>query len=97
MFNLQPAVHRLGRILSKRHHEMGKGYYIYNTWQMYLKEASKDLKKELEYCDENNIPYAVKLVRGAYLQSDKQHCWESKKLTGMHVQKKCSRSLIFKI
>ncbi|KAK2789844.1 proline dehydrogenase [Onygenales sp. PD_12] len=46
---------------------------VYNTYQMYLKKSTATLAKHLERAQSANFPLGVKLVRGAYLDSDPRH------------------------
>ncbi|KAK2751171.1 proline dehydrogenase [Myotisia sp. PD_48] len=46
---------------------------IYNTYQMYLKESPATLAKHLKIAKERNFNLGVKLVRGAYINSDPRH------------------------
>ena len=40
---------------------------IYNTYQCYLKSTTEQLTNDIEYFDKIQLPIAIKLVRGAYL------------------------------
>ena len=44
---------------------------VYNTLQMYRHDRLSYLKKMLEFAKEKNIIYAVKLVRGAYMEKER--------------------------
>ncbi|KAG0027106.1 hypothetical protein BGZ81_005864 [Podila clonocystis] len=48
------------------------GPLIFNTYQMYLKAAPKRLRDDYRYSQRNGYVLAVKLVRGAYLNSERQ-------------------------
>ena len=54
---------------------------VLKTYQLYRRDSSKYLSKDLEICSLNNIFFGAKLVRGAY--------WETEKETGnLFVNKK---------
>lgn len=44
---------------------------IYNTLQMYRQDRLDFFKKELKVAQDNGIKYAVKLVRGAYMEKER--------------------------
>ncbi|KKZ65210.1 hypothetical protein GX50_07430 [[Emmonsia] crescens] len=46
---------------------------VYNTYQMYLKESTATLARHLERARSGKFAFGVKLVRGAYLNSDPRH------------------------
>lgn len=46
---------------------------IYNTYQCYLKSTTKQLTNDIEYFNKIQLPMAVKLVRGAYLDYEIQN------------------------
>ncbi|PGG99358.1 hypothetical protein AJ79_08552 [Helicocarpus griseus UAMH5409] len=46
---------------------------VYNTYQMYLKESTTTLAKHLERARSGKFALGVKLVRGAYINSDPRH------------------------
>lgn len=52
---------------------------IYKTYQMYRKDSMRSLLNDLELF--NNIPFGIKLVRGAYYDSDKSFCYSRKQDT----------------
>uniref|UniRef100_A0A6C0CRF3 Proline dehydrogenase domain-containing protein n=1 Tax=viral metagenome TaxID=1070528 RepID=A0A6C0CRF3_9ZZZZ len=46
---------------------------IYNTYQCYLKTTYKQIMNDIEYFDKIQLPIAIKLVRGAYLEYEIQN------------------------
>jgi proline dehydrogenase len=44
---------------------------IFNTYQMYLVEGLFKLKRDLQLCDNHGFHFAGKLVRGAYMNSER--------------------------
>ncbi|EAS28609.3 uncharacterized protein CIMG_09813 [Coccidioides immitis RS] len=46
---------------------------VYNTYQMYLKESTATLESHLRMAQEGKFSLGVKLVRGAYINSDPRH------------------------
>lgn len=46
---------------------------VYNTYQMYLKESTATLAAHLALARSRNFALGVKLVRGAYINSDPRH------------------------
>ncbi|MFQ3576859.1 MAG: proline dehydrogenase family protein, partial [Cytophagales bacterium] len=45
---------------------------VFNTYQMYLKCKLNELKNDIEWASQQGIFLGVKLVRGAYLQKEKE-------------------------
>ena len=58
-------------------HHMMKKYnrnrcIVYNTYQCYLRDTEDQLKFDLEYANEENFIYGLKMVRGAYLVEERR-------------------------
>ncbi|KAJ3291552.1 hypothetical protein HK104_005976 [Borealophlyctis nickersoniae] len=49
-----------------------KGPIAYNTYQMYLKDARRRLEIDVERAERGGYAFGVKLVRGAYMQSERE-------------------------
>ena len=49
---------------------------VYNTLQMYRTETLEALKKALHFCTMHNIHLGVKLVRGAYMEKERERAEE---------------------
>lgn len=64
--NLQPGVDLLAIYLMKIFNNSSKAY-IYNTYQLYLKDSPLRLKVHKKWLENQNSLFAAKLVRGAYL------------------------------
>ncbi|MBL4716289.1 MAG: proline dehydrogenase [Bacteroidetes bacterium] len=45
---------------------------VYNTLQMYRHDRLAYLKKSLEFCRERNLKLGIKIVRGAYMEQEKE-------------------------
>ena len=69
--NRQPAIEVIANHLASKYNVNGK-VVVYNTYQTYLKRTPYALKRDLEAAREGNYVLAVKLVRGAYMKSEKQ-------------------------
>ena len=48
-------------------------YALFKTYQMYRKDALSYLHQDLNYCNEKNIHFGAKLVRGAYWHNEKNN------------------------
>lgn len=68
--NLQPGVDLLVMFLMKKFNRNSKAY-IYNTYQLYLKDSPSRIEKHKKWIETNNAHFAAKLVRGAYLSFEK--------------------------
>ncbi|KAI8987873.1 FAD-linked oxidoreductase-like protein [Mycotypha africana] len=56
----------------KYNQEQNKRPTVYNTYQMYTKAAGGKLKLDVERSERENFRFAAKLVRGAYMVSERQ-------------------------
>lgn len=45
---------------------------VYNTYQMYLKNTEKKMKEHYESAKRLGVPFAFKIVRGAYIQTERE-------------------------
>jgi len=43
---------------------------VYTTFQNYLKSSHDRIKYELEKCKATNMPFGIKMVRGAYVNEE---------------------------
>ena len=64
--NLQPGVDLLAMYLMNNFNRNSKAY-VYNTYQLYLKDSPMRLKNHKTWLAAKNRRFAAKLVRGAYL------------------------------
>ncbi|CAO3622980.1 unnamed protein product [Cunninghamella echinulata] len=55
-----------------RRDELDHAPTVYNTYQMYTKAARAKLERDVEFAKRNNIAFAAKLVRGAYMVSERK-------------------------
>ncbi|KAI3633954.1 hypothetical protein MIR68_007558 [Amoeboaphelidium protococcarum] len=61
------------KMMRKYNHPLKENARVYNTYQMYLKDGLKRLMNDLalsDMGDDGGFLFAVKLVRGAYMQSE---------------------------
>ncbi|CAK9117718.1 unnamed protein product [Durusdinium trenchii] len=65
----QPAVHLLARQLQREFNT--EEPIVYDTVQMYLKASPQRLDQALHYAGQHGYIYAVKLVRGAYIEQER--------------------------
>lgn len=85
--DLQEGVYELQRRLYKRFNHINKPVSIVGTLQMYLSDSSNLLALEEKLAKENNYRLGLKLVRGAYIHSEKQRktiIHESKEATDLN-------------
>ena len=67
--------------LASKYNKQRPGYAaLYNTYQMYLKSAPDTLSKHLAEALEKGFTLGIKLVRGAYLESEPRHLIHDTKL-----------------
>jgi len=65
---LQPAIDGLVLMMSRKYNK--ESPIVYNTFQMYLKDSRARLDTYIEISDNENWLSGLKLVRGAYMQSE---------------------------
>jgi proline dehydrogenase len=68
-------------VIDRISHEMMAKYnqdkaLIFNTVQMYRHDRLEFLKKSVAWAKENNLKYGVKLVRGAYMEKERNRALE---------------------
>ncbi len=66
---LQPTIDALTDEVQREFN--GNNDMVYSTYQCYLKGAQESLVSHLQHCESENRIFAVKLVRGAYLEEEK--------------------------
>ncbi|KAI9275003.1 FAD-linked oxidoreductase-like protein [Helicostylum pulchrum] len=57
---------------------------VYNTYQMYTKAAQKKLERDVDRANRNNFSFAAKLVRGAYMVSERKRADQMKYPSPIH-------------
>jgi proline dehydrogenase len=70
--NRQPAIEVLARILSRRYNTPGRGAVIYNTYQAYLTRTPHAYDRDLAIAAKEGFVFAAKVVRGAYMNAEKE-------------------------
>ncbi|CAG8653770.1 4756_t:CDS:2, partial [Cetraspora pellucida] len=79
----QPAVDYIAMGLSLKYNKLTdddnfqNGPIIFNTYQMYLKDSPSRLQRDYELSQRNKVRFAAKLVRGAYMVSERSIANES--------------------
>lgn len=74
----QPAIDSVALHLMENFNDDGhvEGPLIFNTYQMYLKDALGRLKQDYTHAQRNGYVLAAKLVRGAYMVSERRRAVE---------------------
>ncbi|XP_064149509.1 hydroxyproline dehydrogenase isoform X1 [Loxodonta africana] len=71
--SLNPALSLLVAALALRWNSPREGGpWVWNTYQAYLKDTHERLKRDAEAADRAGLAFGVKLVRGAYLDKERQ-------------------------
>ena len=70
----QPAIDAIVNNLAKIHNTQKTN--VLNTYQLYLKDAFERLKLDMERADRLKISFGVKIVRGAYMISERERALE---------------------
>ncbi|MES2520311.1 MAG: proline dehydrogenase family protein [Bacteroidota bacterium] len=82
---IQDAIDTLTyEMMEKYNHEK---CVVYNTFQMYRKEMLKNLKQATEQARQNHYYLGVKLVRGAYMEKERQRAHEDNYCEPVHETK----------
>ncbi|KAI7904569.1 FAD-linked oxidoreductase-like protein [Cokeromyces recurvatus] len=69
------VAHQLQRKFNKRH-PLSQPPTVYNTYQMYTKSSQGRLELDVELAKRENFTFAAKLVRGAYMISERKRAEE---------------------
>ncbi|KAJ1445189.1 FAD-linked oxidoreductase-like protein [Pelagophyceae sp. CCMP2097] len=72
----QPAIDAVVAALQRKHNLEGKAN-VFNTVQLYRVDAEQRLSLELDRAQRLGFSYGVKLVRGAYIDAERQRASES--------------------
>mmetsp|Transcript_17236 Transcript_17236/g.16568 ORF Transcript_17236/g.16568 Transcript_17236/m.16568 type:complete len:471 (-) Transcript_17236:106-1518(-) len=73
--NRQPAVEIIAQILSEKYNLTNP--VVFNTYQTYLKRTPKVLKRDMNRAKTGNYIFAAKIVRGAYILSERKAAMNS--------------------
>jgi len=61
-----------------------KNPIVFNTYQCYLKDAPRKLDEHIRMSEEEGWIFAAKLVRGAYMQLERDHAQKCKRESPIH-------------
>ena len=73
--NINPTITVLTMALA-RIYNTAETPYIWNTYQCYLKNAPKLIDYEIDYLKRHNVSWGAKIVRGAYMVSERKRAAE---------------------
>ncbi|KAI1061494.1 hypothetical protein LB506_011957 [Fusarium annulatum] len=76
---LQEGVDKWTMIYARSHNSSVDTATIYGTYQAYRKVTPANISRHLAEAQEGGFTLGVKLVRGAYLDSDPRHCFHDTK------------------
>lgn len=70
----QSAIHYFTKEIVSRSESLNNREYplVFNTYQMYLRDGLYQLKSDVLAAKQENVPFGVKLVRGAYMMSERE-------------------------
>ena len=80
--HFQPAIDNITLQLQKEYNK--ENAVIFNTYQMYLKNSSKRLSIDVDRSVKSNYFFAAKLVRGAYMMSEREQAIKNKMPDPIH-------------
>lgn len=66
----QPAIDYLTLVMMKRHNQVAP--IVHNTYQFYLADSVDRLKSDAQWASAEGFRFAMKAVRGAYLERERQ-------------------------
>lgn len=87
-FCIQDTIDRLATLMIKKYNT--EKAIVYNTIQLYRHDRLVYLKSELEKAKQEKYKYAVKLVRGAYMEKERARAKENKYPSPIQKDKKAS-------
>ncbi|KAK9688109.1 proline dehydrogenase [Basidiobolus ranarum] len=72
----QDAIDYAAMEVSRRYNQLGEetGPLVFNTYQMYLKDSTRKLMSDYERSQRQNFTFGAKLVRGAYMVTERKRC-----------------------
>lgn len=76
-------------MMLKYNHERA---YVFNTYQMYRKDSLENLKRDIETMRQNNVYFGAKLVRGAYMEKERDRAEDKGYPSPIHVDKQATDS-----
>lgn len=71
---IQDAIDRIATLMSLKYNK--EKAIVYNTAQLYRHDRLAFVKSEIEHAKANNYKYGVKLVRGAYMEKERNRALE---------------------
>jgi proline dehydrogenase len=86
----QPAVEVIVRRLSKQFNALGSVPVVYNTYQMYLTRSPGVIRRDLRAAYAGGYAFAAKIVRGAYMVSEREYARDKGLLDPILPSKACT-------
>lgn len=85
-FRYQPAIDNLTLELQQTYNATDKTDtpIIFNTYQCYLKDTLERIKLDIERSERFSFHFATKLVRGAYMESERERATETRYPSPIH-------------
>lgn len=90
---VQPGIDRIAMDLMRKYNQ-GERATVYNTYQAYLKITPDVLSRHLAQAHAENLPIGIKLVRGAYINSEPRRLINDTKEATDHSYDNMARRLL---
>lgn len=85
---IQDSIDRIVNMMMKRYNQ--KRAIVFNTFQMYRTDRLDYLKESLEHARQNDYVFGAKLVRGAYMEKERDRAEEMGYPSPIHVDKEAT-------